>query len=105
LVQEIEGEVPEPLRAWWEQRMWAFHSADWLRRHWGRTGAPPGWPWTAAAAVADIGAGRRRTDTAMPQSLLRGSGVAAALDRKNCEGPARHIARWTREDRRASQPT
>jgi SAM-dependent methyltransferase len=38
LVQEIEGDVPEHLRAWWEQSLWAFHSADWLHRHWGRTG-------------------------------------------------------------------
>ena len=38
LVREIEGEVPEHLRAWWTQDLWAFHSAAWWRRHWERTG-------------------------------------------------------------------
>ncbi len=38
LMQEIEGEVPEHLRAWWTQDLWAFHSAAWWARHWGRTG-------------------------------------------------------------------
>ncbi len=38
LVREIEGEVPEHLRAWWTQDLWSLHSAEWLRRHWGRTG-------------------------------------------------------------------
>ena len=38
LVQDMEGEVPEHLRGWWTQDMWSFHSAEWWRRHWGRTG-------------------------------------------------------------------
>lgn len=38
LVQEIDGAVPEHLRSWWTQDLWAFHSADWWRRHWERTG-------------------------------------------------------------------
>jgi cyclopropane fatty-acyl-phospholipid synthase-like methyltransferase len=38
LVQELAGEVPEHLRAWWSQGMWAFHSPAWWRRHWERTG-------------------------------------------------------------------
>jgi SAM-dependent methyltransferase len=38
LVQEIEGPVPEHLRAWWTQDLWSLHSAAWLRRHWERTG-------------------------------------------------------------------
>src|SRR5271165_2482645 len=38
LVREIEGELPEHLRAWWTQDLWALHSAAWLRRHWERTG-------------------------------------------------------------------
>ena len=38
LVQEIEEAVPEHLRAWWTQDLWALHSAAWWRRHWGRTG-------------------------------------------------------------------
>ena len=38
LVQEIDGPVPEHLRAWWTQDLWSLHSAAWLRRHWERTG-------------------------------------------------------------------
>ncbi len=38
VMQEIEGSVPEHLQAWWAQDFWAFHSADWWRRHWERTG-------------------------------------------------------------------
>jgi SAM-dependent methyltransferase len=63
LVREIEGEVPEHLRAWWTQDMWSFHSAAWWRRHWERTGIvrveiadamPDGWKrwleWQRAVA-------------------------------------------------------
>jgi len=38
LVREIEGEVPDHLRAWWTQDLWSLHSAAWWERHWGRTG-------------------------------------------------------------------
>lgn len=39
LMQEIEGTVPEHLRAWWTQDCaWCLHSAAWWRRHWERTG-------------------------------------------------------------------
>jgi cyclopropane fatty-acyl-phospholipid synthase-like methyltransferase len=39
LTQEIDGDIPEHLRAWWSHdRPWFFHSAAWWRRHWGRTG-------------------------------------------------------------------
>jgi SAM-dependent methyltransferase len=38
LVREIEGEVPDHLRAWWTQDLWSLHSAAWWGRHWGRTG-------------------------------------------------------------------
>lgn len=38
LVQEIDGDLPEHLRAWWTKDFWAFHSAAWWRRHWERTG-------------------------------------------------------------------
>lgn len=37
LMQEIDGPVPEHLRAWWTQSFWAIHSAAWWRRHWERT--------------------------------------------------------------------
>jgi SAM-dependent methyltransferase len=38
LVKEIEGLVPDHLQDWWTQDLWAFHCADWWRRHWERTG-------------------------------------------------------------------
>lgn len=38
LMREIDGAVPEHLRAWWTQDLWCLHSAAWWRRHWERTG-------------------------------------------------------------------
>ena len=38
LVREIDGEVPQHLRAWWTPEHWCLHSAAWWRRHWQRTG-------------------------------------------------------------------
>lgn len=38
LVQEIDGPVPDHLREWWTPELWCLHSAEWWRRHWGRTG-------------------------------------------------------------------
>ena len=38
LLQEIDGEVPEHLRAWWDPSVWALHSPQWWRRHWEKTG-------------------------------------------------------------------
>jgi cyclopropane fatty-acyl-phospholipid synthase-like methyltransferase len=38
LMQEIEGPLPEHLRSWWTPDLWCLHSAEWWRRHWGRTG-------------------------------------------------------------------
>lgn len=39
LMREIEGPVPEHLRAWWTRDMpWCLHSAPWWRLHWERTG-------------------------------------------------------------------
>jgi SAM-dependent methyltransferase len=39
LMQEMDGAIPAHLQAWWEQdEPWCLHSADWWRRHWGRTG-------------------------------------------------------------------
>lgn len=37
LVREVEA-VPEHLREMWSQDFWCLHSAEWWRRHWGRTG-------------------------------------------------------------------
>ncbi len=37
LMREMEGNVPDALKAWWEPGMSCLHSADWWRRHWERT--------------------------------------------------------------------
>src|SRR5262245_59221037 len=38
LMQEIDGPIPDHLRAWWEPSLWSMHSPQWWRRHWDRTG-------------------------------------------------------------------
>ena len=38
IIREFEDGVPEHLRAWWTNDLWAMHTADWWRRHWQRTG-------------------------------------------------------------------
>jgi SAM-dependent methyltransferase len=52
LTAELDGGVPEHLRAWWTADHWCLHSAAWWRRHWERTGVlevthaddmPDGW--------------------------------------------------------------
>jgi cyclopropane fatty-acyl-phospholipid synthase-like methyltransferase len=57
LVQEIEGEMPPTLQAWWTPDLWCLHSAAWWQRHWQRTGLvevqladtlPEGWHYWRA---------------------------------------------------------
>jgi len=38
LMGELEGPVPDSLKAWWEPSMSCLHSAAWWRRHWEQTG-------------------------------------------------------------------
>lgn len=38
MVQEIGDELPEHLREWWTPDLWCFHSADWWKKHWERSG-------------------------------------------------------------------
>jgi cyclopropane fatty-acyl-phospholipid synthase-like methyltransferase len=38
VVHELNGEVPEHARAFWDWEFCSFHSADWWRRHWAKTG-------------------------------------------------------------------
>ena len=38
LMQEMDGPVPDHLRAWWEPGLVCLHSAGWWRRHWEKTG-------------------------------------------------------------------
>jgi SAM-dependent methyltransferase len=57
LVQETDGTIPEHLREFWTQDVWALHSAGWWRQHWQRTGIvevavadtmPEGWQFWLA---------------------------------------------------------
>jgi SAM-dependent methyltransferase len=63
LTHEIDGPVPEWLRAWWTPDLACLHSAAWWRRHWVRSGLvhvdradtlPDGWrlwlDWQRAVA-------------------------------------------------------
>jgi SAM-dependent methyltransferase len=63
LTHEIDDRVPDHLAQWWEPSHWCLHSAEWWRRHWGRTGIvdveladtmPEGWrlwlDWQRAVA-------------------------------------------------------
>jgi cyclopropane fatty-acyl-phospholipid synthase-like methyltransferase len=67
LMREIEGSVPEHLRAWWTPDLWCLHSAGWWRQHWERTGImeidladtmPEGWrmwrDWQQAVAPDNV---------------------------------------------------
>ncbi|WP_037062653.1 SAM-dependent methyltransferase [Pseudonocardia acaciae] len=38
LTRDIDGQVPEHLRDWWEPSLSCLHSAQWWRRHWERGG-------------------------------------------------------------------
>jgi len=67
LMREMEGQVPDALKAWWEPSMGCLHSAAWWRRHWDRTGIvdiesadsmPDGWrlwlQWQKAVAPENL---------------------------------------------------
>jgi SAM-dependent methyltransferase len=101
LRQEWDGPVPTHLQEWWAQdQLWSLHSADWWRRHWGRTGIvdvetadllPEGWrhwldwlrivapdnPMEAGVLAADAGrhlgyvrAVGRRRAAALPEPIV-----------------------------------
>ena len=66
LMAELDGRVPDHLRAFWTQDLWSLHSAAWWRTHWERTGIvdveladamPEGWQlwldWHRAVAPAN----------------------------------------------------
>ncbi len=38
LMQEFDDRLPEHLAPYWDWEFWTFHSADWWRQHWQRTG-------------------------------------------------------------------
>lgn len=38
LLRQLDGVVPEHLQPFWEPSFWAWHTADWWRRHWDRSG-------------------------------------------------------------------
>jgi SAM-dependent methyltransferase len=47
LIHELAEGLPPHLAPYWEQDFWSFHSPDWWRSHWARTGP-------VAVTVADI---------------------------------------------------
>lgn len=64
LAREIAGDLPAHLAPYWEPAFWSFHSPDWWRSHWARTGPvevlhadllPDGWrhwlTWLEVAAA------------------------------------------------------
>ena len=38
VLQELNGEIPAHLASYWQWDWWSFHSPDWWRQHWGKTG-------------------------------------------------------------------
>lgn len=38
LYKEFEGDVPEYIKPYWDSDFYTWHSPDWWRNHWGRTG-------------------------------------------------------------------
>lgn len=64
-MRELEGQLPEHILPFWAQECWTWHTVDWWRRHWERTGLvveayadvlPDGWKlwlqWKQARARA-----------------------------------------------------
>jgi cyclopropane fatty-acyl-phospholipid synthase-like methyltransferase len=64
-MRELEGPLPDHLRPFWAQECWTWHTAEWWRRHWSRTGLvnvhqadrlPEGWKiwlqWEKARRMA-----------------------------------------------------
>jgi cyclopropane fatty-acyl-phospholipid synthase-like methyltransferase len=67
LMREPEGGVPADLEQFWTWEWFTFHTADWWKRHWGRTGLvdielcdtqPDGWElwlrWSEACDAAGV---------------------------------------------------
>lgn len=65
-MRELEGQLPEHLLPFWAQECWTWHTADWWRWHWERTGLvngvkmdtlPSGWrlwiQWKKARAKVE----------------------------------------------------
>jgi SAM-dependent methyltransferase len=96
LMREVDGTVPEHLRDWWAQdQPWCLHSADWWRRHWGRTGIldievadtlPDGWrfwrDWLKLVAP-DNGTEIRALETDAGSNL----GYVRAVGRRRADAP------------------
>ena len=75
-LREELDEVPEPLRAVWPRDFWSFHSPEWWRRHWERSGlveveqadlVPNGWDlWRTWAEVLEEVDARVASDSPPP---------------------------------------
>lgn len=99
LMHELDGLVPDPLRAWWEPSAWCLHTAAWWHRHWERTGV-------VDVEVADIMPEGWRAwldwqRTVCPDNVTEIKALEA--DRGNTLGYVRLVAR-RRHDARLEQP-
>ena len=69
LVRDFDGGVPPRLEPFWSPGFWCFHTLDWWKHLWGRTGLveittadvmPDGWQWWLDGTRGKIDAMRRR---------------------------------------------
>ncbi len=70
LMRELNGGVPDGLEPFWTWEWFAFHTADWWKRHWGQTGLvdielcdtlPDGWKiWVQWSDARDAAGATKR---------------------------------------------
>lgn len=96
LAHEIDGAVPDHLRAWWDQdRPWCLHSAAWWQRHWEKTGLldvttaddlPDGWRcWLDWLRV--VAPGNAVEIAALEEDRGRTLGYVRAVGRLRADAP------------------
>jgi SAM-dependent methyltransferase len=80
-MQELDGPLPEHLVPFWAQQCWSWHTVEWWKRHWGRTGLveiqladtmPDGWNtwlrWYQACVAAGDDRESLKTDIGVLQA-------------------------------------
>ena len=96
LMREIDGEIPAHLRGWWAQdQPWCLHSAEWWRRHWGRTRVldieladtlPDGWQfWRDWIKI--IAADNKTEIQALEADAGANLGYVRAIGRRRADAP------------------
>lgn len=99
LMHELDGPIPDSLKAWWEPSMWCLHSAAWWRRHWAR-------PAILNIEIADAMPEGWRFWLQWQQIVAPGNQVeihAVESDKGSCLGYVRAIGR-RRPDARLDEP-